>query len=166
MVVQAQISPGSETGTGVGNLIVVGFGFSELLAGGGSQEATKNLRLPSDDLDFSGFEAEDMSSGKSPDLKERKEMANIGLEEAVRRLNQGIRYYYQGMYQFAKDELEKVKEIFPTPDTYSRLGSAYYRLGDQAKALEYWEKALALDPKNSSLKTFVNKLKAEKAKVK
>lgn len=37
----------------------------------------------------------------------------------------------------------------------TRMGSAYYAMGQKSEARRYWEKALKLDPQNNVIKQFL-----------
>ncbi|MEN3013377.1 MAG: tetratricopeptide repeat protein [Endomicrobiia bacterium] len=42
---------------------------------------------------------------------------------------------------------------------YKRLGSAFYALGQKDKALQMWQQALQLDPKDEKLKNMIENIK-------
>jgi tetratricopeptide (TPR) repeat protein len=59
--------------------------------------------------------------------------------------------------------LEFNAEIYPNSSwTYSNLGSVYAQLGNEQKAVEYYEKTLALFPHDSVAKTYLENVKKKK----
>jgi len=90
--------------------------------------------------------------------------ADNKVQDALERMERGLDLYLKGYYPLAKIELEKVIEIFPTPTSYSRLGSIHYKLKEYDKALNYWRKAYSLDPSNKEIKDmidFVEKIRTD-----
>ncbi len=76
----------------------------------------------------------------------------------------GIASYYLKRYDTARDCLERgMPESGDGWDALYYLGWVSYDTDDLAKALEYWEKARALQPDNPELKTQIAKVKRELA---
>ena len=57
-------------------------------------------------------------------------------------------YFKKGNYEEAKKELLRSEELVEEPDAviFDHIGQVFYQLGDKAKAIEYMEKAVKLDP--------------------
>lgn len=85
-----------------------------------------------------------------------KTEADTKVQDALERMERGLDLYLKGYYPLAKIELEKVIEIFPTPTSYSRLGSIHYKLKEYDEALSYWKKAYSLDPSNEEIKNMID----------
>ena len=74
---------------------------------------------------------------------------------------ESFEYYAQKQYYNAIQSLQKAIALNPyLPQLYIRMGSIYFDLNLSDMARLQWEKALELDPKNSSLQEKVNALKA------
>jgi len=71
----------------------------------------------------------------------------------------GWYYYRVADYPKAIESLLKAVALLPDPDpvVFEHLGDAYNASGDHAKALEAWNKALALDSGNKGLATKIQK---------
>lgn len=65
----------------------------------------------------------------------------------------GWYHYRVGDYQAAIDELLRAAKAIAEPDAvvFEHVGDAYHALGRTAEAVLYWQKAAAIDPKNSGL---------------
>lgn len=78
----------------------------------------------------------------------------------------GWLHYRQGKYEQAISELlnaaKTLKEDDPT--VYEHIGDTYSAMNQLPKALEYWQKALTLDPTNKSLATKVAQAKSRVSK--
>lgn len=57
--------------------------------------------------------------------------------------------YAQGNYNEALKLLLDALTTNTNPDTYVDIGSCYYMLGNYQDAIDYWNKAINIDPKNS-----------------
>lgn len=72
---------------------------------------------------------------------------------ALSHMQRGLEYYYQGNYKLALEEYKIVVSLMPDfAMGHARLGSIYHQLGNDIRAREHWEKAMALNPRNDSLK--------------
>jgi tetratricopeptide (TPR) repeat protein len=62
-------------------------------------------------------------------------------------------YFQQGRHEEALAELQRAASLLESPDpvVLDHLGDAHEKLGQTAEALRHWQKALQLDPENSSL---------------
>lgn len=141
MALHVMVSPGAGGGdSSSANLITVGLSISEWFDG-------RSLVPPM------------VQPSASIASVNKKKADTLSLEEALQEANLSVKYYYKGQYELARESLEKIKDIFPTAETYSRLGSVYYKLNEVDKALENWDKALALDPQNTTLKSFIEQSK-------
>lgn len=104
--------------------------------------------------------------------------ANINLDEAgelIRRALEhdpdnaafidslGWYYYRKGHYEKALAELLRSAELIQPPDAivFEHVGDAYQKLGKNADALEWWSKALALEPGNEKIAAKVDAAKAK-----
>jgi tetratricopeptide (TPR) repeat protein len=61
--------------------------------------------------------------------------------------DRGYTYLQLGLYQKAFDDLSRAVKIKPTPRGYNNAGVALGKLGQQSKALDYYNYAAKLDPK-------------------
>jgi tetratricopeptide (TPR) repeat protein len=60
-------------------------------------------------------------------------------------------YYQQGRYEDALRELERAAQLAPpNAEIYDHVGDTQLKLGDQTKAVEWWNKALGLYPENAA----------------
>lgn len=70
--------------------------------------------------------------------------------------------YFKNDLNKALNEVIEAISINPySPKSYEMLGSIYYRLKWKNLALSNWLKALALDPDNKKLSTYIDKVKRE-----
>lgn len=104
---------------------------------------------------------QETSSTRSTDSRETGVVGdNIGntlMEKALKHIQMGSDYYYDGEFLPALKEYNKVIKILPDYSTgYIRLGSILYQLDKKDLAKKYWRKALQLDPDNKEIKTFLN----------
>jgi tetratricopeptide (TPR) repeat protein len=61
-------------------------------------------------------------------------------------------FFMMGKYAEAREWINKAIVLGSnSPVIHEHLGDVYFKLSDQARAMEYWKKALDLDPKNESL---------------
>ncbi len=77
--------------------------------------------------------------------------------------------FKKGNYAKAKEVIDTTIELYegedgasgeePTPDIYDHAGDIYFMSGEHDKALEFWKKALELDPDNKLIR---KKVKAKK----
>lgn len=63
-----------------------------------------------------------------------------------------------------KDPSNKVKRTQDYIEAYNQIASAYILVNDKANAVVYYEKFLEMDPNNTPLRDYVNKLKEQVAK--
>jgi tetratricopeptide (TPR) repeat protein len=72
----------------------------------------------------------------------------------------GFILFQKKQYQSAGVELEKAVALLPTDqEIWEHLGDTYFMLGNEERALECWNKALALNPTHSKLKEKINQKK-------
>lgn len=65
--------------------------------------------------------------------------------------------YEEALVEEATEEIEKADAAYEiSSDIYDHAGDIYFMNGEQADALNYWEKALALDPDNTLIQKKVN----------
>ncbi|MBT5954108.1 tetratricopeptide repeat protein [bacterium] len=84
------------------------------------------------------------------------DIGNSLMEKALKHIQMGSDYYYEGEFIPALKEYNKVIKILPDYSTgYIRLGTILYQLDKKDLAKKYWRKALQLDPDNKEIKTFL-----------
>ena len=85
--------------------------------------------------------------------------------KAMRHLSKSLRFYYQGDFKQALNEVDKAIELQPnTAIAYARKGSIYYKLNQLDRATLNWNIALKLDPEYSEVREMLNALKNNKLK--
>ena len=74
----------------------------------------------------------------------------------------GWLHYRQGKYEQAIAELLNAARVLKEddPTVFEHIGDTYTAMNQEAKALEYWQKALALDPTNKGLATKIAQAKS------
>jgi len=93
-----------------------------------------------------------------PDLAQAYEKTG-GMNLVEQKLFRSLSSIYEGSYDRAIAECNDVLVLEPDNVTaLMRLGSAYYLLGDDARAREVWEKALDLDPENKELIRYLKRV--------
>src|SRR6202795_4916935 len=72
-------------------------------------------------------------------------------------------YFKKGDFNRAITELLHAADLIDPPDPVvdEHIGDTYRSLGDSPQALSYWQKALTLDPHNSSLTSKIDQAKAK-----
>ncbi|MBV8142223.1 MAG: tetratricopeptide repeat protein [Verrucomicrobia bacterium] len=72
-------------------------------------------------------------------------------------------YFKKGEFSRAITELLHAAELINPPDpvVYEHIGDTYRSLGNGLQALAYWQKALTLDPQNTSLTSKIDQVKAK-----
>lgn len=72
-------------------------------------------------------------------------------------------YFKKGQFEAARDELLRAEVLVEEEDAviYDHIGQVFHRLGDREKAVEYMEKAVALDPEKEE---YVERLDEYKSK--
>jgi tetratricopeptide (TPR) repeat protein len=72
----------------------------------------------------------------------------------------GFILFQKKQYQLAVAQLEKAATLLPTDqEIWEHLGDAYFMLANEVKALECWNKAIAINPGHSKLKEKINQKK-------
>ena len=78
------------------------------------------------------------------------------------KLSEALQYFYNGKYDKVTELANEVLTIDPNNAlAYKRIGSAYFAIGQKEKAIEAWEMSLRLNPKDVTLKTFIDKARSE-----
>jgi hypothetical protein len=83
-------------------------------------------------------------------------------QKAGQHVMEGDRFKDAGEYEKAAREYEKAYELVPHPELFFNLGQVYRLGGDDVKALEYYERYLAVQPKGRAApqaRQFVKSLK-------
>jgi tetratricopeptide (TPR) repeat protein len=72
-------------------------------------------------------------------------------------------YFKKGDYGRALTELLHAADLINPPDpvVYEHIGDTYRSVGNSPQALNYWQKALTLDPQNQSLTSKIDQAKAK-----
>jgi tetratricopeptide (TPR) repeat protein len=100
-----------------------------------------------------------LSGGYEAFARTAEAIRDPGLESAINRL--GYDLLRSGKKEAAIEVFRFNTVRFPqSANTYDSLGEAYLSSGDKAMAIEYYEKALAIDPKLTSAIEALKKLKA------
>jgi tetratricopeptide (TPR) repeat protein len=75
----------------------------------------------------------------------------------------GWYYFKKGDFARAITELLHAADLINPPDpvVYEHIGDTYRSLGNGPQALNYWQKALTLDPQNQSLTSKIDQAKAK-----
>jgi tetratricopeptide (TPR) repeat protein len=75
----------------------------------------------------------------------------------------GWYYYKKGDFSKALNELLHAAELVhpADPTVFEHIGDAYRSLGNVGQALNYWQRALKLDPQNQGIATKVDEAKAK-----
>jgi tetratricopeptide (TPR) repeat protein len=79
----------------------------------------------------------------------------------------GWLHYRQGKYEQAIAELLNAARVLKEddPTVFEHIGDTYLAMNQLAKALEYWQKALTLDPTNKGLATKIAQAKSRVSKI-
>ena len=87
-----------------------------------------------------------------------REKGVSGLKWVDQKLYRALNYLYENRYDSAIVECEDVLELEPRNElALSRLGSAYYLIGQKEKAKEMWRKVLEINPGNREVREFLNR---------
>lgn len=82
-----------------------------------------------------------------------------GMSLTEYKLHQALQYFYAGDYAKAIDRCQEVLVVEPkNAQAYKRMGSAFYSIGNEEKALKAWKMSLKYNPEDDSLKNFMNKI--------
>ncbi len=93
---------------------------------------------------------------------ETSEILDARLNLIDQKLQKALERIYSGEYLVAAKECQEVLDLEPENAlALTRLGSVYYAMGQVKQARQYWTQALAQDPQNDVLKSFMNQTAAE-----
>ena len=91
---------------------------------------------------------------------QEEETRRPGMSMVDQKLYRALEHFYEGKYDLTVKEAQDVLLLEPNNAlAYKRIGSAYFAIGQRQKAIEAWEKSLALDPTDTSLQEFVDNVK-------
>jgi tetratricopeptide (TPR) repeat protein len=69
-------------------------------------------------------------------------------------------HFYGGNYELALEDLKLYNLLDKdNPQTYERIGSCYYMMGDKKNAIENWNTSLFLDPDSQTIKAAIERTK-------
>ena len=89
-----------------------------------------------------------------------------GMSLVDKKLYDSLNCFYAGKYQTSLKLAQDVLMLEPNSAlAYTRIGSAFFTIGELEKAVVNWKKSLELDPTDDKLKQFVNKIEMEKSAV-
>ena len=122
--------------------------------------SSKTIEQLRDSLKYSKFQIENLSEHNAQMEQQlnklidstrtmhlTKQIYKSNLNKTMRHLSRSLRYYYDGDYMAALQEIEQA--ILINPDiaaAYARRGAIYFKLGEQQKAIINFNLALKLDP--------------------
>ena len=82
-----------------------------------------------------------------------------GMSLVEYKLHKALQYFYDSKYAKVIEETNDVLVIDPTnAKAYKRMGSAFYSIGNEEKAVEAWKKSLQLNPADTNLRDFINRI--------
>ncbi|WP_417799782.1 tetratricopeptide repeat protein [Tenacibaculum sp.] len=117
----------------------------------------KGEKTPSEHLAEGNFEAA-LKGYKS--IKEKDSLSPVIKERNLNKL--GYQYLRKDEFENAINVFKINIELYPnSSNTYDSTGDAYAKMKDTVKAIEYYKKALAINPENSSSKRSLAKLTSE-----
>ena len=120
-----------------------------------------NLESPSNTLGVVGRMALEVLFFRSLFRNTEAEVVK-GMNLVDQKLAEALEYFYNGKYNEVVELANDVLSIDPSNAlAYKRIGSAYFAIGQKEKAIENWQKSLRLNPKDLTLKTFINKAKEQ-----
>ncbi|CAM1340332.1 tetratricopeptide repeat protein [Tenacibaculum aestuarii] len=94
-------------------------------------------------------------------IKEKDSLTPVIRERNLNRL--GYQYLRNNEYEAAINVFKINIELYPnSSNTYDSTGDAYTKMKDTANAIEYYKKALAINPENRSSKRALEKLTSKK----
>lgn len=114
----------------------------------------KGEKTPSEHLAEGNFEAA-LKGYKA--IKEKDSLSPVIRERNLNRL--GYQYLRKDEFENAINVFKINIELYPnSSNTYDSTGDAYAKMKDTIKAIEYYKKALAINPENRSSKRGIEKL--------
>lgn len=91
-------------------------------------------------------------------IYQRKARINM-VAEGEKRTGLALPFYEQMLEVLNKDEANLTNNADAYKEAYSYIGAYYLQNGDKDKAKEYYNKYLELEPTNTALKEYIDKLK-------
>ncbi|CAM1347581.1 tetratricopeptide repeat protein [Tenacibaculum crassostreae] len=114
-------------------------------------------KTPSEHLAEGNFEAA-LQGYKA--IKEKDSLDPVIRERNLNRL--GYQYLRDNQYENALEVFKINIELYPnSSNTYDSTGDAYAKMKDTTMAIEYYKKALAINPENRSSKRAIEKLRSK-----
>ncbi|MFC2061808.1 PorV/PorQ family protein [Elusimicrobiota bacterium] len=81
------------------------------------------------------------------------------------KLHRALQFFYEGKYAKAIEECQDVLMVDPNnANAHKRVGSAFYAIGNEEKALKAWRKSLKLNPSDKTLHEFINRIQRDAEK--
>lgn len=97
--------------------------------------------------------------GTMENIKDPRIRVAEGMSLTEYKLHKALQYFYDAKYAKVIEEASDVLVIDPTnARAYKRMGSAFYSIGNEEKAVEMWKKSLQLNPADTNLKDFINRV--------
>lgn len=123
-----------------------------------------NLSSPKNSLSFSNLAALYHYDLKEYDKAETNYLISISNDpDDINTIRNLFEMYYYAIKDLTRAEallLESIENNPEAVDLYALAGSFYAEIGRNDKALEYYEKALGLNPNNQAIKKEIERLKA------
>ncbi|MBN2407028.1 MAG: PorV/PorQ family protein [Elusimicrobia bacterium] len=81
------------------------------------------------------------------------------------KLHKALQFFYDGNYAKVIEECQDVLVLEPeSAQAYKRMGSAFYAIGNEEKALSSWRKSLNYNPADKSLMEFISRVEKDIAR--
>ncbi len=98
--------------------------------------------------------------GEKENLADPRIRVVSGMSLAEYKLHKGLQHFYNEDYAQAIEEYQEVLVIEPeNAQAYKRIGSSFYSIGNEERAVEAWERSLQLNPADDDLRNFINQVR-------
>ncbi len=85
-----------------------------------------------------------------------------GMSLSEYKLHRSLQRFYEGEYARAIELAQDVLVIEPrNAEAYKRIGSAFYAIGNEERAVENWEESLRINPADTQLERFLERVRGE-----